>query len=152
MPQSLSKICLHTIFSTKNRRDIIDQNIESHLHTFVAGILINIDCTPMKIGGNSNHIHILNTFPGVISISKIIETIKKGNKYNNFHWQNGYGVFSVSKSQVFTVSKYIARQKEHHQKLPFQQEYRKFLENYDIDYNEKYVLAWIIHNHFKMVG
>jgi len=85
MPQSLSKICLHTIFSTKNRRDIIDQNIESHLHTFVAGILINIDCTPMKIGGNSNHIHILNTFPGVISISKIIETIKKGNKYNNFH-------------------------------------------------------------------
>jgi len=77
----------------------------------------------------------------------MIETIKKesskwiktkGNKYNSFYWQNGYGVFSVSQSQVSTVSKYIARQKEHHQKLSFQQEYRKFLENYDMDYNEKY--------------
>jgi len=147
MPQSLPKICLHTIFSTKNRRDIIDQNIESQLYKYLSGILKNIDCTPIKIGGNSNHIHILNTFPRVISISKMIETIKKesskwiktkGNKYNSFYWQNGYGVFSVSQSQVSTVSKYIARQKEHHQKLSFQQEYRKFLENYDMDYNEKY--------------
>ena len=78
----------------------------------------------------------------------MIETIKKdsskwiktqGDKYNNFHWQNGYGVFSVSQSQVSRVSKYIAKQRDHHQKMSFQQEYREFLKNYNVDYNEKYV-------------
>ena len=139
---------MHTIFSTKNRRNIIDQDIEHKLYKYLSGILKNIDCTPIKIGGNSNHIHILNTFPRIISVSKMIGTIKKdsskwiktqGDKYNNFHWQNGYGVFSVSQSQFSRISKYIAKQRDHHQKMSFQQEYREFLKNYNVDYNEKYV-------------
>jgi len=148
MPQSLSQVYLHIVFSTKNRENLIKPEIEELLHKYIAGILKNLDCTAIKIGGPANHIHILNTFSRTISISKMLELVKKdsskwiktkGNEYHNFYWQNGYGVFSVSQSKIDIVKKYIDNQKEHHKEKSFKDEYRKFLIEYGIKYDEKYV-------------
>ena len=148
MPQSLAKIYLHIIFSTKNRKDILRSDIEDELYKYIAGIMKNLNCTAIIIGGTTNHLHILNIFSRTISISEMVGTIKKesskwiktrGKKYNKFHWQNGYGVFSIAHSQVEAVKKYIENQKEHHKKMTFQEEYRKFLHKYNVEYDEKYV-------------
>ncbi|MCK5032234.1 MAG: IS200/IS605 family transposase [Calditrichia bacterium] len=148
MAQSLAKIYLHIIFSTKNRSDFIKTEIETELYRYIAGILKNLECTAIKIGGTSNHIHILNTFSRTITISKILELVKKdsskwiktkGNDFNKFYWQNGYGVFSVSQSRVNKVKTYIESQKEHHKKKMFKEEYREFLKEYNIEYDERYV-------------
>ncbi|MCF7886585.1 MAG: transposase [Candidatus Marinimicrobia bacterium] len=108
----------------------------------------NLNSTAIKIGGTTNHLHILNIFSRTISIGEMIGTIKKdsskwiktkGKNYHDFHWQNGYGVFSIAQSQVDAVEKYIEDQKEHHKKMTFQEEYRKFLHKYNVDYDERYV-------------
>ncbi len=148
MAQSLAKIYLHIIFSTKNRGDFIKTEIETELYRYIAGILKNLECTAIKIGGTSNHIHILNIFSRTITISKMLELVKKdsskwiktkGNDFNKFYWQNGYGVFSVSQSRVNKVKTYIESQKEHHKKKMFKEEYREFLKEYNIEYDERYV-------------
>jgi len=148
MSQSLSKIYLHIIFSTKHRKHFIKPEIENELHKFIAGIMKNLDCTAIKIGGFTNHIHILNIFSRTITISKMIEIVKKdsskwiktkGNEFNKFYWQNGYGAFSVSQSKVDVVTGYIENQKEHHRKKTFKEEYRKFLKEYNVDYDERYI-------------
>ena len=148
MPQSLSQVYLHIVFSTKNREDQIRPEIEQPLYKYIAGILKNLECTAIKIGGTSNHIHILNTFARTISISKMLELVKKdsskwiktqGNYYRNFYWQNGYGVFSISQSKIEIVKKYIENQKKHHKARAFKDEYRAFLKEYNIKYDEKYL-------------
>ncbi len=148
MPQSLAKIYLHIVFSTKNRIAFIKPEIEDELYKYMAGILKNLECTAIKIGGTSNHIHILNTFSRIISISKMLELVKKdsskwiktkGNDLKNFYWQNGYGAFSVSQSKVDIVKTYIENQKEHHMNKTFKGEYREFLKEYHIEYDERYV-------------
>ena len=148
MAQSLSKIYLHIIFSTKNRLKIIKPEIERELYTYIAGILKNLDCSAIQIGGTSDHIHILNTLSRSITISDMVGLIKKdtskwikkkGQKFNKFYWQNGYGVFSVGQSKLNTLKSYIANQKEHHMKISFQEEYRKFLKEHRIIYDEKYL-------------
>jgi REP element-mobilizing transposase RayT len=102
MSQSLAKIYLHIIFSTKNRQKLIKPEIEIELYKYIAGILRNIDCAAIKISGTSDHLHILNTLSLTITVSKMIGLLKKdsskwlktkGNEFKNFHWQNGYGVF-----------------------------------------------------------
>jgi len=114
----------------------------------MAGILKNLDCIAILIGGTENHIHILNTFSRTISISKMLEITKKdsskwiktqGSEFKNFYWQNGYGAFSVSQSKVDLVNKYIQNQKTHHKKKTFKEEYREFLNEYNIKYDERYV-------------
>lgn len=148
MAQSLSKIYLHIIFSTKYRKHLIKPEIENELYKFIAGIMRNLDCTAIKIGGITNHIHILNKLSRTITVSKIIENIKrdsskwiktKGRQFSKFSWQNGYGVFSVSQSKIDIVTKYIENQKEHHKKKLFKEEYRNFLKEYNVDYDECYV-------------
>ena len=148
MPQSLAKVYLHIVFSTKNRADLIKPEVETELYKYIAGILKNLECTAIKIGGTPNHIHILNTFARTITISKMLELVKKdsskwiktkGIEFNNFYWQNGYGVFSVSQSQINIVKNYIENQKEHHQKKVFKDEYLELLKKYNIDYDERYL-------------
>jgi REP element-mobilizing transposase RayT len=148
MAQSLAKIYLHIIFSTKNRQSFIKPEIEIELHKYMAGILRNIDCTAIKISGISDHIHILNTMSRTISISKMLGILKKdsskwlktkGNEYKNFHWQNGYGVFSVGLLEVNEVKTYIENQYNHHRKKTFMEEYRELLKKYHMEYDERYV-------------
>jgi len=148
MAQSLAKIYLHIIFSTKNRRAFIKPEIEIELYKYIAGILRNIKCTAIKINGTLDHIHILNTMSRTISISTILGVLKKdsskwlktkGDEFKNFHWQNGYGVFSVSSLELNKVTMYIENQKEHYKKKSFMEEYMEFLKEYHIEYDERYL-------------
>jgi len=148
MAQSLSQVYLHIIFSTKNRQKKIHPEIEAELYKYLAGILKGLDSPAIIVGGYLNHIHILCRLSRMKSISNIMAILKKDSsrwiktkseKYRDFYWQNGYGVFSVSMSHVERVKKYIENQKEHHKKMNFKEEYITFLEKYQIEYDERYV-------------
>jgi REP element-mobilizing transposase RayT len=148
MPQSLAKIYLHIVFSTKDRKHLIKSDIESELYKYIAGILKALNCTALLINGTADHIHILNILSRTQAVSHVLEEIKKnsskwikgkGNEYKNFYWQAGYGAFSVSQSKIEVVKNYIYNQKEHHKICTFKEEYRRFLKEYNIEYDERYV-------------
>lgn len=148
MAQSLAKILVHIVVSTKGHRAFIDGNIRPELYAYLAGILKAKDSHAIKIGGVENHIHIFCTLPKGISLADMIEEFKKssskwmktkGAQYESFYWQNGYGAFSVSQSDADRVVKYIETQEEHHRKTTFEEEFRAFLEKYQVPYDERYV-------------
>jgi putative transposase len=148
MPQSLSNVLLHQIFSTKHRSPLIDADIEPELYAYMISVFTSCGSYVHKIGGVADHVHVLCTLPRVLSISDLFEKIKKtsskwiktkGPKYRDFSWQAGFGVFSVSASLLDVVATYIANQKEHHKKLTFQDEYREFLRLHNIPYDERYL-------------
>jgi len=148
MPQSLSKVYAHIIFSTKNRQNLIDRNIEESLYEYLGGICKGLECNPVKIGGYKNHVHILCLLSRKVSQMKLLEELKKqsskwiktkSNLYSDFYWQDGYGIFSINPTEVNKVIDYIQSQHIHHKKKSFQDEYRAFLKKYKIEYNEKYV-------------
>jgi len=148
MPQSLSSILVHLIFSTKNREPFITPAIEPELHPYIAKILRELKSTCLALNGTGDHIHILFALGRVITIAELVEEVKtnsskwiktKGREFRNFHWQRGYGAFSVGQSNIETLKRYIRNQKEHHKRVTFQDEYRKFLKSYGIDFDERYV-------------
>ncbi|RRQ45939.1 IS200/IS605 family transposase [Chryseobacterium sp. SC28] len=148
MAQSLVKNYVHIIFSTKYRNDFIDENIEYELFAYIASICKDFDSPALKIGGTENHIHILCALSRKIALMKLIQEIKahsskwiktKGKRYENFFWQDGYGAFSVSQNHIFATINYIKNQKEHHQNQTFKTELINILDQYKIDYDEKYL-------------
>jgi putative transposase len=148
MGQSLVKNYIHLIFSTKHRQTFIHPSIEAELHGYLGGICNNLECYPIKIGGYTDHIHILCLLSKKIALVKLVEELKshsskwiktKGNDFANFYWQDGYGAFSINPSEVDTVVTYISNQQEHHRNKTFQEEYRAFLKKYQVAYDERYV-------------
>ncbi len=153
MGQSLVKNYVHIVFSTKHRQQLINEAIENELYSYIGGICKALECPPIKIGGYYDHVHILCMLSKKITLMKLLEEIKshsskwiktKDESLKNFYWQDGYGAFSVNPAEVDVVIKYIENQKEHHGKVTFQDEYRKFLKKYKVDpiaigYDEKYV-------------
>ncbi len=148
MGQSLVKNYLHIVFSTKHRVPMILPPFEEELHSYLGGICKNLECQPIKIGGYTEHVHILCMLSKKIALMKLLEEIKshsskwmktKDASLKNFYWQDGYGAFSVNPAQVDTVIAYITNQHEHHRKKTFQNEYRAFLKKYRVDYDERYV-------------
>ena len=146
MPQSLSKVSIHIIFSTKNRVDFLDDNIRPRLHGYIATLLRDVNSFVYRVGGTENHIHIACTLPRVESQSDFIGKLKnKSSKWlkqegiKDFYWQHGFGIFSVSQSHVDILIQYIDNQMEHHKKETFQDEYKMFLEKYKTEYDEKYM-------------
>ena len=148
MGQSLVKNYLHIVFSTKNRQHLIYPEIEMELYSYLAGICNNLECYPIKIGGHTDHVHVLCSLSKKLPLIKLLEELKshsskwkktKDNRLNNFYWQNGYGAFSVNYQGLNAVQKYIENQHEHHKKKTFQDEYRLFLQEYQADYDERYV-------------
>ena len=148
MGQSLTKMIVHIVFSTKHRLPMIDAGIAPELHAYIGGICHAMECTPIKIGGYTDHVHVLCQLSKKITLAELLEEIKKrsskwiktkGEQYQAFYWQNGYGVFSVSPKQVDQVIDYISHQEEHHARLSFQDEYRQFLNQYQITFDENYV-------------
>ena len=148
MPQSLSSILIHLIFSTRNREPFITEPIERELHPYMASIFRALKSPSLAIDGTTDHVHILFSLGRVIRIADLVEELKtesskwiktKGPEFRTFHWQKGYGAFSIGQSQVPILKRYIGRQKLHHQRVTFQEEYRKFLKTYGIDYDERYV-------------
>ena len=148
MPQSLSKVIIHVIFSTKDRQPWLDRDVRPRMHAYVATICRDVDAEAFLVGGISDHLHIVTTLPRTLSQADFVETIKKtsskwikglNQKYRGFFWQRGYGAFSVSPSQLDAVVKYVADQEEHHRTRSFQEEYRDFLGKYGIEFDERYV-------------
>ena len=148
MPQSLSSILIHLIFSTKNREPIITPEIEVELYPYMASIFKAIKSPALIINGTADHVHRLFSLSRVITIADLVEEVKtdsskwiktKSKQFKQFHWQNGYGAFSIGQWQVPAAKRYIGRQKEHHRRIDFQDEYRKFLKLYRVEYDERYV-------------
>jgi REP element-mobilizing transposase RayT len=149
MPQSLAHLYVHIIFSTKHRQTFITERIEKELYAYIAKILYDECYSPaVVIGGDRDHIHILLALSRAWSIAKIVELIKKrsskwmktkGRDLSGFQWQTGYGCFSVSKSSVLAVKRYIENQKQHHRKQTYKDEFIQFLEKHGIEYDERYV-------------
>jgi putative transposase len=148
MPQSLSSILIHLIFSTKSREPFLTCEIDAELYPYMASIFKAMKSPALIINGTSDHIHTLFSLSRVVTIASLVEEVKtesskwiktKGKQFRNFHWQSGYGAFSIGQSQVPTVRRYITRQKQHHRRVSFQDEYRKFLNVYGVEYDERYV-------------
>jgi putative transposase len=149
MSQSLAKILVHTVFSTKERRPFLrDPAVREELHRYMGGILANLDCQPMIVGGVEDHVHLLCALSRTVQVAEMVKEVKRGSslwikdqapKLAAFAWQNGYGAFSIGFSQIPTVREYIATQEAHHRKISFQDEFRALLARYEIAYDERYV-------------
>ena len=149
MPQSLTSILVHIIFSTKDRNPFIKTKISKNLYRYMISVARAYNSSIIEIGGTEDHIHILSILPKTLALSKLVEELKKSSSkwmktqgawYRNFAWQSGYGAFSISQSNISVLIKYIRNQQKHHEKITFQDEYRLFLERYRVSFNEKY--AW----------
>jgi putative transposase len=148
MSQSFVKFYSHIVFHTKNNINSIREEIEDELYSYIGGILKSYKSLPIQIGGTSDHLHILCTLPKTISLADLVEQVKKssskwikskGLEYTNFYWQDGYGGFSVSNSQLDVVINYIRNQKTHHHKFKFIDEYKRLLDEYGIAYEDRYL-------------
>lgn len=147
MPQSLSKVLVHLIFSTKHREPLIGLEIRPRFHAYLVGILDHLKSPSIQTGGVADHVHILLALHRTISQAELVETVKKSSSkwmkidggVPEFTWQAGYGALSIGESQADSVIRYIQRQEEHHRKVTFQEEFRTFLERYRLAYDEQYV-------------
>lgn len=148
MPQSLSTVPIHFIWSTKDRQLFIKTDIEKELFSYMASIFRAFESPALSINGTENHIHALSILSRKITIAKLVEEVKKGSSkwiktkgvyFQNFYWQSGYAALGIGQSNIETLKQYISNQKEHHRKKTFQQEYIEFLEKHNIEYDKRYV-------------
>jgi len=148
MSQSLACIYVHLIFSTRNREPLLPAAMQPRLHAYLATVLKNLESPAVKIGGTRDHVHILHRLSRNHAVAETVEKIKTSSSkwlktqrraMASFHWQNGYGAFSVSPANVQAAAEYIAGQEEHHRKVTFQEEFRKFLKSYGVEYDERYI-------------
>jgi putative transposase len=148
MAQSLSKVVLHIIFSTKDRESWLDSDVRPRMHAYLAAVCGDLGAQLVRVGGVADHVHIVTTLPRTVSQAQMIERIKKVSskwiktldaRYRGFFWQRGYGAFSVSPSQLDAMLQYVDTQQEHHRTRTFQDEYRELLRRHGIDFDERYV-------------
>jgi putative transposase len=149
MPQSLSRILIHTVFSTKNReRWFQDEAVLGELHAYLGGIAKKLDCLPMQVGAVVDHVHLLTTLPRTGCVADLVKEVKRvstnwlherGGVWLGFHWQAGYAAFSVSESNLSAVVQYVANQARDHEKMSFEDEYRELLQRHGEQWDERYV-------------
>lgn len=149
MPQSLSAVYIHLVFSTKGRRPFLqDETIRESLHAYLGGISKHLGCLPLITGGAEDHVHCLARFGRTITQAEWVKELKRvsnlwlkeqGREFRHFEWQGGYADFSVSQSNLEQVKAYIANQPEHHRKLSFQDELRALLRRHAIECDERYL-------------
>ena len=146
MPQSLSNILVHLVFSTKDRQPVILAPVADRLWRYLAGTCTACGCQAHRVGGTADHVHVACSLARTIAVSDLLEEIKKSSSkwmktqgVPEFAWQNGYGAFSIGQSQLDGVVAYVGRQEEHHRRRTFQEEYREFLRKYKVPYDERYV-------------
>ena len=148
MAQSLSKIYVHITFSTKSREPLIKKEIQPELYAYIGEICNSLECYPIKIGGFTDHVHILCLLSKKIALIKLLEEVKKssskwiktkGDEFEVFYWQNGYGAFSVNPTQVNAVANYIENQEAHHLNKDFKEEFSGFLKKYNVEFDERYI-------------
>ncbi len=146
MSQSLSKVYVHLVFSTKHRQHLIDEDIRPELQAYIVATITQLKSYVEAIYANPDHVHILCTLPRIMSMASLVSKVKsssskwmKSKCVTEFYWQDGYSVFSVSASKVETVKRYIINQKQHHQRTIFKDELREFFKQYKVEFDEQYV-------------
>lgn len=149
MSQSLARIVVHVIYSTKGRVPFLkDAALREEVHRVLGGILNSIECPPIVIGGVEDHVHLLFVLGRTRDLASVVKEMKRGASIwlkekqpdmAGFAWQGGYGAFSVSQSQIPAVRRYIENQEEHHKTMSFQDEFRGFLKRHGIDFDERYL-------------
>ena len=151
MANTYTQLYIQFVFSVKGRENLIREAFRVELEKVMCGIVNNHKCKTYAIYCNPDHTHILVGMHPTISPSKLMEQIKSGSSkwlnnqkyiHGKFSWQDGYGGFTYSKSQIDNVVKYILNQPEHHKKQSFKDEYLLFLEKFEVDYDPKYVFEW----------
>ena len=145
MPHSLSGVNVHLVFGVKYRSPLLKPGIRKRLYAFIAATLEKCKCFPLEIDGTEDHVHCLFVLGLQYSIPKIVEELKKssskwlktnGSEHSNFYWQIGYGIFSVSYSQIELVKTYIRTQDSHHRHMSFVEERRSLLIKHGFSLND----------------
>jgi len=153
MAGTFTQLYIQVIFAVKNRDNLICENWKSELFKYISGIIKAKGHKPIIVNGVADHIHILIGLRPLMAISDLVRDIKNNStnfinekKFvrGKFFWQEGYGAFSYSHSQLEVVYKYILNQDNHHKRKTFKEEYFEFLKKYEVEYNEKYLFDWII--------
>ncbi|MGD1086189.1 MAG: IS200/IS605 family transposase [Verrucomicrobiota bacterium] len=148
MPQSLSLVVIHLIFSTKDRHPLLDALTRPKLHAYLATVAHNAECHCYRAGGVADHVHLAVRLSRTLSIADLVEKLKiSSSKWVKtqapglaaFSWQRGYGCFSVGPTDLDSLCAYIDQQEEHHRTRTFQDEFRMFLKKYGVEYDEAYV-------------
>lgn len=148
MSQSLSKIYVHIIFSTKKREPILKKSVSSKLYQYLGGICSNLKCNPVQIGGFKDHVHILCLLSKGITVIQLVQHLKQGSskwiklqspELHTFYWQKGYAVYSVNPRNIEKVSRYIINQPQHHRNKTFKEELIRMLDNLDMQYDPEYL-------------
>lgn len=148
MANKFTQIYIQIVFSVKNRDCGIPKSKKEELHKYITGIVENKKCKLIAINSMPDHIHIFIGLKPIVCVSDLVKDIKLASnemiRKNNwssskFEWQDGFGAFSYSKSQIDSVCKYILNQEEHHKKITFRDEYLDFLNKFGIEYKPEYV-------------
>jgi REP element-mobilizing transposase RayT len=148
MPQSLAKIYIHAIFSTKERKPLLADRWRDELFSVLGATANDLDCQSLIVGGVADHVHMLFQLARTISVAEAIGKIKSTSSLwvkqsqhlgDSFHWQAGYAAFSVSQSNVEAVRRYVRQQPEHHAKQTFEDELREWLRRYELEWDERYL-------------
>jgi len=152
MSGTYSQIYIQVVFAVKGRENLIQKKWKDELNKYIAGIVKNKEQKPIIINGMPDHIHAFIGLRPSMKISDLVRDIKNNSSNfvnkkkwvkGKFCWQEGYGVFSYSHSQVETIYNYILNQEEHHRKKTFQEEYIDFLKKFNLEYDEKYLFDWL---------
>jgi len=152
MANTYSQIYIHIIFAVQSRQNLIHKSHREELHKYITGIVQKRGQKMLAVFCMPDHAHLLTGMKPSISISDLARDVKAGSsKFINdnrwikgkFNWQEGFGAFSYSRSQIDTVIKYILRQEEHHRKRTFKEEYIELLKKFDVEYDEQYLFKWV---------
>jgi REP element-mobilizing transposase RayT len=148
MPSTYTNLLYHIVFSTKDRRPFIVPKVRDELHPYLGGIIADLGGEPLEIGGVDDHVHLLAKLPANIAVSDALRVIKANSSkwvgerpdlVRAFAWQTGYSAFTVSKSQVPSLRKYLRNQENHHRKLTYKQELVALLEKHEIEHDKRYL-------------
>jgi putative transposase len=148
MSDSYTNLLYHIVFSTKDRRPLITADYEVRLYDYLGGTIRNLGGICVELNGTEDHVHLLTKLRPDCALSDVLRDLKANAtgwmhdvfpSLKNFSWQRGYGAFTVSQSNIEAVRKYIARQKEHHQKVSFRDEFIQFLQENGIEYDERFI-------------
>jgi putative transposase len=148
MPQSLTKNLIHLIFSTKNREAILTESVRGPLCAYTSGVLRDLESPVIAMNAWRDHVHILFALSKNHALAQVVMEVKRatskwiktqGKEFAKFHWQSGYGAFSIGESGVNEVKTYIANQAKHHRVKSFEEEFRSFLTRYQVEFDERFL-------------
>ncbi len=146
MPQSLANVLVHIVFSTSGRTPNLTREVREALYPYIGGVLRNIDCSLLQVGGFEDHVHLLIRLPRTMTLAQVVEKTRtstskwlKAKGLTAFAWQSGYGAFSVGTGEADRTIRYIQGQEEHHRTVSYQEELRVLMLEAGLEIDERYV-------------